>query len=175
MNMLARKISRAKWERSNQLAENEIRADAVTRCLTTSDDTLSWWRCNDDEESVAQVALAVASAPGKSTFDKIDLVVLPKAIFDDAGVASESTDGETPVKDLRSRHVDLIRLDLERLAKVARILGSRIRSRDRVVRFTKAELVTLVNTAIRDERLDPDDLSEGLREQLAKSTSGLGS
>ncbi|MCH8243872.1 MAG: hypothetical protein IH897_14850 [Planctomycetes bacterium] len=172
--MLALKISRAKWQRKDYLAENEIRADAITS-LRTSDDRLSWWRCADDEEDVAQVALALAVGPKINRIDKFDIFVLPESILAEAGLASESTEGETAVKDLRARHVDLVKLDVERLAKVARILDPRIRSGEKVVQFTKAQLITLVTTAIHDKRLDADDLNENLRNKLDKSTGGPGS
>ena len=168
--MLARKISRAKWQQKEYLAETEIRADAISGgCLRTKDDKLSWWRCTDDEEDVAKVALALAVGPKIDRFDTIDVVVLPEAVLTEAGLASESTEGETPVKDLRSRHVDLVRLDVERLANVARILAPRIRSGDKVVRFTEAQLMTLVTTAIDDKRLDKDDLNDKLRKKLDTS------
>ena len=175
MNMLARKISRAKWQQKEYLAETEIRADAISGCLRTTDDTLSWWRCTDDEKDVDEVALALAAGPKFNRFDTIDVVVLPEAVLTNAGLASESTEGETAVKDLRSHHVDLVRLDVERLAKVARILGPRIRSGDKVVRFTTAQLRTLVTTAIRDKRLDADDLSEKLREKLGRPSDAQAS
>ncbi len=168
MNMLARKISRAKWQHRDYLAETEIRADAISGCLRTTDDTLSWWRCTDDDKEVAEVALALAVAPRMEKFDKIDVVALPEATLTEAGLACQPAEGETPVKDLRSRHVNLVKLDVERLAKVARILGPRIRSGDKVFSFTKAELMTLVTAAIHDKRLDANDLNEKLREELAK-------
>lgn len=173
--MLARKISRAKWEHRDYLAETEIRADAISGYLRTTDDTLSWWRCTDDEKEVADVALALAVGPRIEKFEKIDVVVLPEAILTEAGLASVSTEGETPVKDLRSRHVNLVNLDVERLAKVARILGPRIRSGDKVFPFTKARLMTLVAVAIHDKRLDANDLNEKLREKLAKPSDAQAS
>lgn len=173
MKMLARKISRTKWQPKEYLAETEIRADAISGCLRTTDDKLSWWRCADDEIDVAEVALALATGPKCDRFDKIDVVVLPEAVFVNAGLASESAEGETAVKDLGSRHVDLVRLDVERLANVAKILAPRIRSGDKVVQFTKARLKTLVTTAIRDKRLDTDDLNEKLRGELAKHRGAL--
>ena len=165
--MLARKISRAKWEPKEYLAADEIRADVISGCLRTTGDTLSWWRCTDDEEDVAEVALALAAGPKFERFDTIYVVRLPEAVFANAGLASESTDGETAVKDLRPRHMDLVSLDVERLAMVARILGPLIRSGDKVVRFTKAQLMTIVTTAIHEERLDENDLTQELQEKLA--------
>ncbi len=172
--MLARKISRAKWKRRDYLGENEIPADAITGCLRTSDDALSWWRCSSEEQDVAEVALALAAGPKIDRFDKIDVVVLPEAVLDNAGLAAESTEGETVVEDLRLRHVDLVRLDVERLATLAKILAPRIRSGDEVVQFTKAQLMALVNTAIYDKRLDANDLSDKLRERLPGHRSAPG-
>jgi hypothetical protein len=167
--MLARKISRAKWERKEYLAENEIRADVMGGCLRTLDDTLSWWRCTDDTRDVAEVALAMATGKQVDRFDTIHVVRLPEVVLANAGLESEATEGCTTVKDLQSRHVDLVRLDVERVARVARILAPVIRSSDKVVRFTKADLETLVATAIRDKRLDASDLSDGLRAKLQKT------
>lgn len=167
MNMLARKISRAKWEPKEYLVASEIRADAISGCLRTTGDTLSWWQCTDDEKDIDEVALALAAGPKFDTFDTIYVVRLPEAVLANAGLASESSEGETAVKDLRSRHKDLVRLDVERLVEVARILAPLIRSGDKVVRFTKAQLMTLVTTAIHEERLDENDLSQKLQEKLA--------
>lgn len=168
MNMLARKISRAKWQHKDYLAETEIRADAISGCLRTTGDTLSWWRCADKED-LAEVALALTAGQTIDRFDKIDVVMLPEAVLANAGLERSSTDGETLVKDLRKRHVDLIKLDVERLATVARILNPLIRESGNVEVFTKQRLMTLVEKAIEENRLDEADLSEKLRGQLAKN------
>ena len=165
--MLARKISRAKWAPKEYLAPSEIRADAIGGCLRTTGDTLSWWQCTDDEKDIDEVALALAAGPKFDRFDTIYVVRLPEAVLASAGLESESTEGETAVKDLQSRHMDLVSLDVERLAEVARILGPLIRSGDKVVRFTRARLKELVTKAIHEERLKVNDLNEKLREKLA--------
>ena len=165
--MLARKISRAKWDPKEYLAETEIPADAISGCLRTTDNALSWWRCTNDEGSIAEVALALTAGPKIDRFDKIDVVVLPEAELAKAGLALKPTKGATVVKDLQSRHVDLNGLDVERLAKVARILGPRIRIGSEVVQFTQARLETLVNTAIHNKRLDANQLSEKLQAKIA--------
>lgn len=165
--MLARKISRSKWARKEYLKDTEIRADAITGCLRTKDDRLSWWRCTDDTDDVEEVALALTAGPQIERFDKIDVVVLPESEFYDVGLASESSEGSTAVRDLRSRHVDLVCLDLVRLSAVANILDPVIREyRNNVFQFTRAELIKLVRTAIRDTRLDLKDLNPKLQQKL---------
>ena len=167
--MLARKISRAKWDAAEYLAEVEIRADAVTGCLRTSNDSLSWWHCEGDEQDVEEVALALATGPKTTKFEKIDVVVLPETDLLADGLASEPTEGDTPIKELRSRHVNVVKLDLERLAKIARILAPRIRSNDSVFHYTKVDLMTLVRKAINNKRLNVDDLNPKLRKELNKT------
>ena len=44
---LVRKITRAKWDRTDQLGEVEIPADAVTADLRTTDNALSLWASPD--------------------------------------------------------------------------------------------------------------------------------
>lgn len=174
MKMLARKISRAKWEPRDYLAEGEIPADAISGCLRTSDDTLSWWRCKGHREDVAEVALALTAAPKIEKFDKIDVVVLPEEVVTDAGLSVETFAGDTLVRELQARHVNLPKLDVDRLVDVAKILAPRIRDgkdgKD-VFAFTKKQLMRLVTTAINDKRLDPAELSEKLREKLHKLTA----
>ncbi len=171
MKMLARKISRAKWEPRDYLAEGEIPADAISGCLRTSDDTLSWWRCKGHREDVAEVALALTAAPKIEKFDKIDVVVLPEEVVTDAGFSVETFAGDTLVRELQARHVNLPKLDVDRLVEVAKILAPRIRDDDEVFQFTKGQLVKLVTAAIHDKRLDIDELSEKLQEKLHKSTA----
>ena len=63
MAVLARKISRAKWEASDDLGEGEIQADAVSADLRTTGNTLSFWRCTSASETDLQrVILALTAA-----------------------------------------------------------------------------------------------------------------
>lgn len=170
--MLARKISRAKWDPVGYLADGEIRADAITLCLRTENDTLSWWHCESDGQDVAEVALALISAPRVERFDKIDVVVISENELKGAGLSYESTQGDTPIKELRSRHVNVVKLDLERLARIGRILAPEIRLGESVHRFTKDQLIALVRKAIQDKRLNPNDLNENLQRKLANALGG---
>jgi hypothetical protein len=166
--MLARKISRGKWERKSHLSGDEISADAITVCLRTLNDALSWWKCSDDEKDVAEVALAVGIAVDKEKqqLDKIDIVVVPDTDLESVGLSFQPTPGNTLIEDLRERHIDVVYFDLERIARVARILAPRIRSRTRVFTFPLAKVKSLIRDAITAKRLTPDKLSEQVLEKL---------
>ncbi|MBI4717396.1 MAG: hypothetical protein HY763_06300 [Planctomycetes bacterium] len=168
MNMLARKISRAKWERKPHLAPNEIGADAITACLRTSGDALSWWRCADEEEDVARVALAVALPvdKDKQKLETIDVALVPAVELESIGLSLRDSEGNTLVNDVRARHVDVVYFDVDRLAAVARMLAPRIRSGTQVFTFTSARVKRLFREAIGDNRVDPSALSDKILAKL---------
>jgi len=161
---LARKISPAKWEPKTHLARHEISADAITACLRTSGDTLSWWRCTDDKSEVAQVALALVT--GMAKLDTIHVIAIPERTLLGEQLQMRETEGNTPIEDLKSRHVDLVNLDLERLSAVARILAVRVRSRTLLLTFTRTDLVALVTQAVQAGRVSADQLCAELQQKL---------
>ena len=73
MPYLSRKITRAKWERRDGLANGEIPADAVTADLRTTDNTLSFWTFEDaSDEGIRATALVLATAADR--VDRMDIV-----------------------------------------------------------------------------------------------------
>jgi len=166
--MLARKISRSKWASKPYLKPDAIRADAVTNCLKTTDDRLSLWRCEDDQQDVDQVFLALATGSKISKIDTMHVVVLPEKELEEAGLLTEAEGGDTAVQDLQSRHVDLVCLDLDKLGTLARMLASRIKN-SQVVSRSEKQIKTLVREAVGEGRVQQDDLSEQLRQELTAS------
>ncbi len=166
MTMLARKITRGRWIPKSYLPEDAVRADAVTD-LRTAGDGLSMWRCENDQEDVDQVFLALATGSQNSGFDTMDVVVLSEDELVAAGIAAEAMDGDTAVVDLKSRHVDLVRLDLGKLGQLASMLSAQVR-RNEVIRRTEKQIKRLVRMADSDRRLERDALKEELRKKLKK-------
>jgi hypothetical protein len=166
--MLARKISRSKWEPKPYLPPDAIRADAVTGCLRTNQDRLSLWRCVDDSADIDHVFLALATAPQVKSIETMDVVLLGEGDLSMVGLEMEDTDGETAVTDLRSRHVDVVALDLPKLGACAGVIAAQVAD-ERVVRITKARLRRLVVKAIDAGRIVQSKLDEKLRADLQKN------
>jgi hypothetical protein len=78
---------------------------------------------------------------------------------------AEAKEGDTAVQDLKSRHVNLVSLDLDRLGAFARILATRIRSAQ-VVRRTEKQIKNLVREAVSARRVQQDELNSELRKKL---------
>ena len=163
--MLARKISRAKWDPKDNLGPDEIGADVNTGCLRTANNSLSFWRCTGDRPDVAEIALAIACTMAK--FEKIHVVTLAESIFEPLGLRVRATAGETPVGELRSRHVDVQGLDVVRLTNLAQALAPVIRDDKTVTLFTKSDLVELVRRAVHQKRVHVSDLNQNLLKELS--------
>lgn len=131
---LIRKISRAKWESNSSLLPEEIGADAITGCLRTFNNSLSVWQCGQvqREEDIKEAILALAASMER--IDKIDVVIIDKSALEEKGIALEPTPGNTPVEDLRDKHLDIIRLDTSRLCLIAQYIAEKIRRNTKKIR-----------------------------------------
>ena len=161
---LARKISLAKWSKKGELAKGEISADAVTADLRTQDNKLSFWKCGDGERAeVNEAALAIAAS-----YERVDKIVLVWLAADDLqsdGQTLKDTEGRTPVSGLADLHVDVCRLDYIRLGKVAQRVVTALK-KDRYLQLRKARVKELLAAAVKQERIDPDDLQQDVRKDL---------
>ena len=173
MNFIARKLARSKWEKAPALDKSEISADAITGCLRTTNDTLSFWACEKRQDSLENVVLALAS--GAQRVDKMHILLLEEQVLNDLGLPLVETAGETPVIDLRHLHRDIVRLSLERLSTLAREIAPRARDPQDsyCLLFRKKQVVDILLTAIRDNKLPLKSLHSTVQDQLIKQDKSL--
>lgn len=163
---LARKIKLAKWETRQELSAGEISADAVTSDLRTEDNSLSFWQCGVGADSeVAEAVLAMAAAGNR--VEKLDVVWVSRDELQADGQTLSDTHGRTPVAGLVRLHVDVSRLDYERLGRVARRIVISIEE-ERCLRITKTRIKSLLDAAVKQGRIDPNDLSDHIRKELTQ-------
>ena len=165
---LVRKISRAKWDSKNNIAlrlsEGEIAADAVTGDLRTRGNAVSFWQCSDFVNAdIEDTALAIAAAGDR--IDKLDIVWLSQSDLTSDGHIIENTDGRTPFRDFVHRHVDVCRLDYDRLGKLAVRVHLAIQN-NQCRRLTKLRIRTLLGLAVGNGRISLQDLHEEIRNQI---------
>ena len=163
---LARKISFPKWKQRPDLAEGELRADAVTADLRTVDDALSVWQCGDNEateKDVQEAALAMASIMDRA--DTIDLAWLDKDELEQAGHIVRQTSGHTNVLDLRSHHFDICALDYTRLGDIASRIAKAARD-GQCHRFRRRAVLDLLADAVELCRIKVAHLKCPLRQQV---------
>jgi len=112
MEYVARKYQPSKWDiDSTFMVAEDIQADAVSVCLKTSSNTLSFWRCHDDIDDLKEVALAVACTG--TSIDKMHFIRFKQNDIIDLGLRlDDAPDNATHVQDLMPRHLNLAHLTL---------------------------------------------------------------
>jgi hypothetical protein len=164
---MVRKVTRAKWDLREGLAEGEIPSDAVSVDLRTQDNSLSFWTCDDPTpDEIRRAVLALAAAADRC--DRMDVAWVEETSVQSQGLAIESTEGRTPVASVRHRHVDLVRLDAHRLVRVASLVADAL-DRGQHRRLTKREVVDVVAQAVGEGLVALDDLAEGVRAEVQRN------
>lgn len=159
MSYLVRKISRSKWEVDGS---GPINADAITNCLKTTGNTLSFWQVTSENE-ISDAVLALAAA--NDNLDKMDVVVIHEDIFRELAITIAESPGKTACEKLAHTHRDLANLSINELASIADVLAGKIRE-GKTTRFTLSKLRTLLLSAIDEGRLDFERLSDGIKKKL---------
>jgi len=166
MGYIVRKISRAKWEPKEELGVDAISADAVTADLRTTGNCLSFWECSDpnDKSKLDEIALALATNPESDRVDKIDLAWIEKDAVLAEGIALEKSEGNTIIPHLRDKHIEAVRLDLEKISILAKLFARSVRERSYHRRFTMARVKKILCEAIDRGELPIDKLPEKVSE-----------
>lgn len=160
MSYLVRKITMAKWSITDEPAP--INADAITQCLKTSGNTLSFWRINTPDD-IAQGVLAIAAANDR--LDTIDIVLIEEKHFLDKGIEIRETPGQTVCADLVDTHRDLAGLNITHLGFVSEAIAEQIRLGN-TKRYTLTKLRELIHDAMATGLIRYDLLSEGIRKKV---------
>lgn len=162
MSFLIRKITRSKWMQNDIISSEDISADAITNCMKTTLNTLSTWEVSE-EDYIPDAVLAIVSS--YEHLDMVDVVCLKRNSLESSGLKLESTEGQTPVRDLVNNHIDICGLTYQSLGIVAKQIVEEIRA-DNVIRYTKAGIRKLINSAINQGQFQKEDLAESLRNKL---------
>ncbi len=161
-SLLVRKINKAKWFQKNILEEDIVSADAITNCLKTSRNTLSVWKIESEQE-LDMAVLALASK--QEHLDAIDVVILEESTVSSLKIEIIATPGDTPVSDLVDTHRDLSDLDYDKLGCISSHIVERVRA-DKLKRYTKSALKTLLKNAIEEGLLRSEDLQESVLKKM---------
>lgn len=164
---LARKVTLRKWDASQDLAEGEISADAITADLRTRDNALSLWQCESPSQEESEDAVLALAASG-DRIDKMDLVWLTSDVLQADSQQYDQTDGGTQVADLAERHFDVKRLDYVRLGKIAGRVVEAI-EQDQYCRFNKSSVKNLLLSAVRKNRVGLDSLKDKVKKELEEA------
>lgn len=169
MEYVGRKIQRAKWELLDFMNESDIQADALGACLRTKSNTLSFWRCHNNDQDIEEIVLAMASSYEKLA--KMNVILFRIEDITSNGFEFNETEGFTPIEDLKSRHLDLVHLTGQRILNFASFMKDHVRSNSNCILFSKNQVENILCNALKDNRIDLEDLNEKIRPALKQLIS----
>lgn len=140
-----------------------IPSDALTICMKTQGNTLSFWRVDAGENGEDEAILALLGTQNR--IDKIDIVFIEDNAVEDVTFAA--TLGNTIFADLRNLHVDIADLDHIAFLKTAGALGAQI-FEDNIKRVTKSDFKTRMQRSLNDRRIAWESIPEAMQLELNK-------
>lgn len=157
MSYFVRKINKGKWKSDS--AEPIIKADALTSCLRTSSNTLSFWRI-EELSNIEDAKLAIAAS--NSNLDPFDIIVFTNDEIEELGAPIVEKAGKTACSDLVDSHRDLSNLDSSHLIKLSHAVLKKVQSDD-VERVTFAKLKSMLISAAAQDRLNIGQLTDAVK------------
>jgi len=149
--------------------ESDIQADALGACLRTKSNTLSFWRCHNNDQDIAEIVLAIASSYEKLA--KMNVILFRIEDITSNGFEFNETEGFTPIDDLKNRHLDLVHLTGQRILNFANFMKAHVRRNNNCFMFTKNEVTNILCKALNDNRIDLEDFEEKIRPILKRLLS----
>jgi hypothetical protein len=159
MSILVRRITRAKWG-ENIIPYENVPADAITNCLKTTDNALSVWRIESEEE-LNDAILALITGKKQETFSKIDYVLIDENKLIDQGLLLVDSDGDTVVDDLVKKHRNISDLSYKKLGIIKDLILDCINN-DKCHLFSRQQIKILVMNAIESGKLQKEKLNDKL-------------
>lgn len=153
----------AKWDIDFHNERGSVNADALTSCLRTSGNTLSFWQVNDESEiNVAVLCLALMNDQ-LATFD---LVALSHEDLTKIGLNFENTPGETKYKRGVGLHRDAIHLSATDMCSLSELVFGKVASND-APRYTIGSIRTIIAAALRSGEIVWGDLSDRIKSSMS--------
>ena len=127
------------------------------------------WRCDTPSNGeIRTTVLALATAAER--VDRMDLVWLEENLLRCQNMCIIQRDGRTPLVSIRKKHVNLERLDLNRLSKVAELLSQSF-DQNFYRRFTRSEVLKIIVDAVQQDLILPNQLQPKVKSEVVKVIS----
>lgn len=170
MSIFVRKISRPKWPDykggTPPLSAKDTRADAITGCLRTKEDTLSIWEVTSPSDiDIEEAILALITSKSTEKLDKLDIVYFDTAVLKSYSLNYKQSDGNTVITGLMQFHHDIIDLTYLKLGDVAQIIQNCLQNGSSKF-YTIQNQINIIDKAIKGQRLSKVDLNAKLQALL---------
>jgi len=173
MSYLVRRISKGKWPSEEDLSSSKsdnliqiVKADAITACLKTHENTLSTWVVeNVDEISLKKAVIALFTNSKQTKLNKVDIVYFPTDLLDEKDLDLEDYPGDTVVKDYVDSHKNVSNLSYDKLGKFGEIILDCLKSKRHVL-MNERKVKGIILEAISSNIIQAKDLHLEMQEYL---------
>lgn len=160
MPLMIRKIEFPKW--AHVKSGSPPSADAVTKCMKTTSNTLSLWEI-ENSDSMGDAILAIVSAGDH--IETMDFIILDKQALASKFQLSKDF-GKSPYKSFCNNHFNLSSLNNKSLYDLSEMFAEFIRGNHHI-RKTEDELVDIINSGISAGKLKKEDLKEHVKKKIS--------
>ena len=163
MSFLIRKFDEfKKWEQKDILNGEPPSADAITHCMKTKNNALSFWSIDDESQRDEGVLAIVARF---DHLDAIDILFIDRSLVEQKHLCLEPTPGLTPYTDFIDKHFDVTNLDYSSLGALAEAIVEGIRQAWHK-RFRESELVEILTNAIQLGKVQWSELKPDVQKKI---------
>ncbi|MCG8776512.1 hypothetical protein [Tenacibaculum finnmarkense] len=163
MSILVRRINRAKWNQVD-IVSDDSSADAITSCLKTTNNDLSTWLI-EDENDLNTAILALITGSRQENLSTIHIIYFDESLISDKNLNLSITEGDTLIDTFKNKHRDISELTYSSLGEVKDIVLDCLRN-DRFKTITRSKLKTLLKDCIKEELLEKSSLSDSIQKIL---------
>lgn len=133
MSFLVHKIQICNWMKDdNVLPVSQVKADGITLDLKSGNNSISFWEI-DSLEELHDIALSIFT--GRDELADFYVLAIPKNSLDGKIEIENNDYGETAYNKYRSRHYDLLNMDLSKLSILTEIMVEALKSDKNVFDF----------------------------------------
>lgn len=186
MQYLIRKITKSKWKNSDDsqpLELQQLSSDALTRCLSTTNSSLSFWEAtittteldelinlsggtvalntlNNLPKDIIKVLVALSTGENADRFAATDIVFFQKqeSIFSEHNIHLQQNDGDTVFQNLKSLHRDLSNLNYGNFLIVATEIFNCIND-GKMFRITASGIKSIVQNYFNENEEEQSSIS----------------
>lgn len=157
--VFSRKISRAKWEKALEVCKDNIDsfpADTLTSDMRTTGNTLSIW-CVDNLEDTVLAMMANDNA----RLERIDILYMNSL----KNLETMKTEGNTKVKELIDKHIDLVNLNYKSIGEAAKLFLTAYKEKS-YKSYKKTEIKNILLRAIQENKIKLEEFNDNVQKAL---------
>jgi len=161
VSFLLRKVRKNRWDSvfPAWLTPGDFQADPLGD-LSTSGNTLSVYRVNNDKSNLNRIILALAA--GCDNFANIDYIFFEESIIKEIGIKTDATLGTTADSEVNNLHIDLVELSASKLVKLCQM----ILENGTTGRILKDDIVTGLEANLNQGYYDLRKLTEQKKQKI---------